>query len=49
LFNEWASYRDLDLQYSANDTWDRMLQGGMQMLDRFAQEDRIRILQPQTL
>src|ERR1035437_3649732 len=48
LFNEWASYRDLDLQYSANDNWDRMLQGGMQLLDRFAQEDRVRILQPQT-
>ena len=28
--------------------WDRMLQGGMQLLDRFAQEDRVRILQPQT-
>jgi hypothetical protein len=25
-----------------------MLQGGMQLLDRFAQEDRVRILQPQT-
>lgn len=48
LFNEWASYRDLDLQYSANDNWDRMLQGGMQLLDRFAQEDRVRILQPET-
>jgi hypothetical protein len=48
LFNEWATYRDLELQYSANDNWDRMLQGGMQLLDRFAQEDRVRILQPQT-
>jgi CRISPR/Cas system-associated exonuclease Cas4 (RecB family) len=48
LFNEWASYRDLDLQYSANNNWDRMLQGGMQLLDRFAQEDRVRIVQPQT-
>ena len=48
LFNEWAQYRDLDLQYAANDNWDRMLQGGMQLLDRFAQEDRVRILQPQT-
>ncbi len=43
-----STYRDLELQYSANDNWDRMLQGGMQLLDRFAQEDRVRILQPQT-
>jgi hypothetical protein len=48
LFKEWARYRDLDLQYSAKDNWDRMLQGGMQLLDRFAQEDRVRIPQPQT-
>ena len=41
------SYRDLEMQYSANDNWDRMLQGGMQLLDRFAQEDRVRIQQPQ--
>jgi hypothetical protein len=48
LFNEWAQYRDLEMQYSIHDNWDRMLQGGMQLLDRFAQEDRVRILQPQT-
>jgi ATP-dependent exoDNAse (exonuclease V) beta subunit len=36
------------MQYSTHDNWDRMLQGGMQLLDRFAQEDRVRILQPQT-
>ena len=48
LFNEWAQYRDLEMQYSTHDNWDRMLQGGMQLLDRFAQEDRVRILQPQT-
>jgi hypothetical protein len=47
LFNEWAQYRDLEMQYSTHDNWDRMLQGGMQLLDRFAQEDRVRILQPQ--
>src|SRR3979411_1939225 len=28
------------------DSWDRMLQSGMQLLDRFAQDDRIRIRQP---
>ncbi len=48
LFNEWAQYRDLEMQYSAHDSWDRMLQGGMQLLDRFAQEDRVCIPQPET-
>ena len=45
LYQEWAAYRDLDLHYSERDTWDRMLQSGLQLLDRFAQDDRIR--QPQ--
>jgi hypothetical protein len=47
LFNEWARYRDLEMQYSNHDNWDHMLQGGMQLLDCFAQEDRIRIQYPE--
>jgi hypothetical protein len=46
LFNEWAAYRDRDLHYSKGDSWDRMLQHGIQLLDRFCQDDRIRIRQP---
>ena len=46
LFREWAIYQDSGLQYSNGDTWDRMLQQGIQLLDRFAQEDRVRIRQP---
>src|SRR5271167_2470306 len=34
------------LQYSKGDTWDRMLQQGIQLIDRFCQEDRVRIRQP---
>ena len=37
LYREWAAYRDLGLHYSERDTWDRMLQSGVQLLDRFAQ------------
>jgi hypothetical protein len=48
LFTAWSAYRTLDLEYTAGDNWDRMLQGGMQLLDRFAQEDRVRIPQPKT-
>jgi hypothetical protein len=46
LYREWSSHRDTGLHYSERDSWDRMLQSGVQLLDRFAQDDRIRIRQP---
>ena len=45
-FREWAAHRESYLEYSHRDTWDRMLQQGIQLLERFAQEDRVRIRQP---
>jgi len=47
LFREWAAHRDSKLEYSNCATWDRMLQQAIQLLERFAQDDRIRIRQPQ--
>jgi hypothetical protein len=46
LYREWATHRGSGLHYSDRDSWDRMLQSGVQLLDRFAQDDRIRIRQP---
>src|SRR3989442_8926552 len=46
LFREWAACQNQSLQYSNGDTWDRMLQQGIQLLERFCQDDRIRIRQP---
>jgi|GEM_PF-333267 len=46
LFREWSACRELGLQYSRDDTWDRMFQQGVQLLERFVQDDRIRILRP---
>src|SRR5580700_6610083 len=46
LFREWTACKNQDLRYSNGDTWDRMLQQGIQLLDRFCQDDRIRIRQP---
>ncbi len=46
LFREWSAYQQASVTYSSGVTWDRMLQQGVQLLDRFAQEDRIRIRQP---
>ena len=46
LFREWVACQNHGLQYSHGDTWDRMLRQGIQLLDRFCQDDRIRIRQP---
>jgi len=46
LYREWAACREGGLHYSERDSWDRMLQSGVQLLDRFAQDDRICIRQP---
>ena len=48
LFRQWADHKDNKLEYSNGTTWDRMLQQGIQLLERFAQDDRIRIRQPKT-
>jgi len=47
LFREWSGCRGQDLQYPKGDTWDRMLQQGIQLLERFCQDGRVRIRQPQ--
>ena len=47
MFREWSACQNLGLQYSNRDSWDRMLQQGIQLLDRFCQDDRVRIRQPQ--
>src|SRR5438132_14023654 len=43
LFQERKSYQDQKLDYSHRDTWHRMLEQGIQLLDRFCQEDSVRI------
>jgi PD-(D/E)XK nuclease superfamily protein len=47
LFEQWSAYRGQPLHYSNGDTWDRMLEQGIRMLERFAQDDRVRIANPQ--
>ncbi len=46
LFREWSASQNLGLYYANGDTWDRMLQQGIQLLDRFCQDDRVRVRQP---
>src|ERR1700719_370128 len=47
LFNEWSKHRDVQLEYSRGDSWERMFRQGVQLLERLAQDDRIQVRQPQ--
>jgi hypothetical protein len=46
LFHSWSAAKNQGLQYSKGDSWDHMLQQGIHLLERFCQDDRIRIRQP---
>jgi PD-(D/E)XK nuclease superfamily len=46
LFAEWSALQNQDLHYSNRDSWDRMLRQGIMLLDRFCQDDRVRVHQP---
>jgi hypothetical protein len=48
LFEQWSLSKGMSLIYSGNDTWDRMLQRGVQLLERFAQDGRVRIRRPRS-
>jgi hypothetical protein len=47
LFKEWNAYREALLEYGKSDSWDKLLRQGMQLLHKFAQDDRVRINHPQ--
>ncbi len=46
LFEQWAPCKEMKLVYSGHDTWDHMLQQGIQLLERFIQDGRVQIHQP---
>jgi len=48
LFEQWAPCRNMNLTYSERDTWDRMFQQGIQLLERFAQDGRVSIPRPRS-
>ena len=47
LHREWGAFRDAAFEYKKGETWDRLLHQGVHLLERFAQDNRIRIPQPQ--
>ncbi len=46
LFKEWGAYRETPLEYSNGDDWERLARQGVQLLERLAQDNRVRIRQP---
>src|SRR6516225_1131471 len=46
LYREWGAYREAGFEYKRGGTWDRLLHQGVHLLERFAQDNRIRISQP---
>jgi len=46
LFREWTACQSQELRYANGDTWDRMLQQGLMLLDRFCQDDRVHVPRP---
>jgi hypothetical protein len=46
LYREWGAYRDASFEYKKVEPWDRILHHGVQLLERFAQSNRVHISQP---
>ena len=47
LHREWGTFRDTPFEYKKGETWDRLLHQGVHLLERFAQDHRIQIPEPQ--
>ena len=48
LFEQWVPCQNMGLVYSGSDTWDSMLRQGVQLLERFIQDGRVRIRRPKS-
>jgi hypothetical protein len=47
LFKEWSGFRDTPFEYKTGDSWDRAFHQGVHLLQKFAQHDRVQVLEPQ--
>src|SRR5258706_11851200 len=46
LFNEWEAYRDTPFEFKKEETRDRLFHEGVHLLQRFAQDRRVRVHNP---
>jgi hypothetical protein len=47
LFKEWGAFRDTPFEYKKGESWDRLVHQGVHLLERFAQDDRVKIRRPE--
>src|SRR3984893_16372446 len=47
LFKEWGAFRDVLFEYKRGESWDRLVHQGVHLLQRFAQDDRVKIRRPE--
>jgi hypothetical protein len=47
LFKEWGTFRDAPFEYKKGESWDRLVHQGVHLLERFAQDDRVKIPRPE--
>jgi PD-(D/E)XK nuclease superfamily len=47
LFKGWGAFRDAPFEYKRGDSWDRLVHQGLHLLERFAQDDRVKICRPE--
>jgi hypothetical protein len=46
FFAEWNRYRDASLTYAKDECWDKFYHQGIQLLEKFARDDRVRVAAP---
>lgn len=46
LFEQWAACKNMELVYPPHNSWDSMLQQGVQLLERFVQDGRVEVPEP---
>jgi hypothetical protein len=47
LFKEWGASRDAPFEYKKGESWDRLVHQGVHLLQKFAQDDRVQVPEPQ--
>jgi hypothetical protein len=46
LFEAWSQYQNSPIEFPKNESWQQMLEQGVHLLERFVQDDRVRVRNP---
>jgi hypothetical protein len=46
FYDEWSLYRNVVLEYSRGDTWDRMIEQAVKLVEQFVRDERILVPEP---